>query len=624
MADDEDVGPKRVKRVTPEEAIKALKQEKENAEKSSFLSELPNNDLYEKSYLHLDRIVKVVTNRFNNFVVTASMDGCIKFWNSKPHLLEFIKTYKAHSGPVSDICASQDGQYLASVCASDRTVRIFSIKTFDMISNLQLLKKEGEGGKQFVPGCCCWVSKNGSNRPLLAIANSQSNEVCIYEALTSSLVKTIKPSEAPTKYMSFSSANKCLLACDAKGVLSYVASSDCEGEEEWTFPNKSLCKTIEFKLATDLYELAKRKSIPTSVAFSPNGKMFLVTSQEQIVRLFNFEDGKLLLTFHAVKEAEEDNVPKEEEAVTGNEKKTSEDEIQRGVRLSREQNFLSCLQTNQFGTNQNAIFDESNRVIIVPSNIGIRFYYLSSEWNSVSLCRVLGKNENLRFCNVALSASNNAILASAFNKERIYWFTKLGENEEVDKNKFIEGRDVFNEKPSKSMLDNELYQELQGSSSKLPKKAILHTTFGDIHIKLFNDLVPKTVENFYLLSKDNKYNDVMFHRVIKGFMIQTGDFENGDGTGGHSAWGGSFQDEFHPTLNHSRPFTVSMANAGPHTNGSQFFITTVPTPHLDNKHSVFGIVIMGDDVVKKIEITKTGKNDRPNNAIKIVSVTCEF
>lgn len=126
--------------------------------------------------------------------------------------------------------------------------------------------------------------------------------------------------------------------------------------------------------------------------------------------------------------------------------------------------------------------------------------------------------------------------------------------------------------------------------------AIFHTNNGDIKLHLHADKVPKTVNNFVFLSRAGFYNGTTFHRVIKDFMAQGGD-PTGTGSGGP---GYRFADEFHPKLRHDKPGVLSMANAGPGTNGSQFFITHVPTPWLDNKHSVFGEVIEGIDVLLSI------------------------
>ncbi len=128
------------------------------------------------------------------------------------------------------------------------------------------------------------------------------------------------------------------------------------------------------------------------------------------------------------------------------------------------------------------------------------------------------------------------------------------------------------------------------------KIATIKTTRGTIKIKLHADKTPKTVDNFVTLANKGFYNGLKFHRVIADFMIQTGCPE-GTGRGGP---GYKFKDEFHPDLKHDGPGVLSMANAGPNTNGSQFFITHVPCPHLDGKHSVFGRVIEGQDVVDAI------------------------
>ncbi|MCL4192728.1 MAG: peptidylprolyl isomerase [Thermoguttaceae bacterium] len=142
------------------------------------------------------------------------------------------------------------------------------------------------------------------------------------------------------------------------------------------------------------------------------------------------------------------------------------------------------------------------------------------------------------------------------------------------------------------------------------KVAIIETNRGTIRLKLHDDKAPKTVANFETLVTRGFYNGLKFHRVIADFMIQTG-CPKGTGTGGP---GYTFADEFHPDLKHDSPGVLSMANAGPNTNGSQFFITHVPTPWLDGKHSVFGKVIEGQDVVNKI---------KQGDSMKTVTITEE-
>jgi len=152
--------------------------------------------------------------------------------------------------------------------------------------------------------------------------------------------------------------------------------------------------------------------------------------------------------------------------------------------------------------------------------------------------------------------------------------------------------------------------------------AVIKTNMGTIEIELFADQTPKTVENFVGLSEKDYYNGVIFHRVIENFMIQCGD-PTGTGRGGESFWGGKFEDEFVSTLRHDVPGVLSMANAGPNTNGSQFFITLVATPWLDGKHTVFGKVINGMDIVIAIGKVKTASGDRPIEDVVMEQVTIE-
>ncbi|MFH0913439.1 MAG: peptidylprolyl isomerase [Candidatus Omnitrophota bacterium] len=149
------------------------------------------------------------------------------------------------------------------------------------------------------------------------------------------------------------------------------------------------------------------------------------------------------------------------------------------------------------------------------------------------------------------------------------------------------------------------------------KVVVLDTNQGNIEIKLFTDIAPKACENFISLVEKGYYNGIIFHRVIRNFMIQGGD-PTGTGRGGESIWGKPFEDEFSPEAAFDKEGLLAMANAGPGTNGSQFFITTAKTPWLNMKHTIFGEVISGYDVVKKIEGTPIDSSDRPLTEQRIV------
>ena len=168
----------------------------------------------------------------------------------------------------------------------------------------------------------------------------------------------------------------------------------------------------------------------------------------------------------------------------------------------------------------------------------------------------------------------------------------------------------------------------------MPTFATFQTNEGTFKVRLLDDKAPKTVANFTGLAEGTKewtdpktrqkvtrpfYDGLLFHRVIDGFMLQGG-CPMGNGMGGP---GYQFADEFGPGLRHDRPGLLSMANAGPNTNGSQFFVTLVPTPWLDNKHAIFGEVVEGMDVVQKIAKTRTGPNDRPAQDIRIERLTIQ-
>lgn len=177
-----------------------------------------------------------------------------------------------------------------------------------------------------------------------------------------------------------------------------------------------------------------------------------------------------------------------------------------------------------------------------------------------------------------------------------------------------------------------LKDALEGIDGKGELRVRIETNQGVMVAKLFEKRVPNTVANFVGLARGKKafldiksrewvkrpfYDGLTFHRVMQRFMIQGGD-PRGDGTGGP---GYKFADELYPTLKHDRPGILSMANAGPNTNGSQFFITEVPTPHLDGRHTVFGELVQGLDIVRKIARVEAGPRNRPKEPVIIKSVT---
>lgn len=270
----------------------------------------------------------------------------------------------------------------------------------------------------------------------------------------------------------------------------------------------------------------------------------------------------------------------------------------------------------------NAVFDSSGRLLLYPTLVGVKVVDIATG----RLVRVLGGAESAtRFMQLALfeqgagtPKADPTLFCTAWRQPRVYLLTN---REPLDEggDSTAPGRDVLNERVSAHEAA-QAQQVRALTSTRLARQATIHTSLGDIYVQLFPDECPRTVENFTVHSQNGYYNGVLFHRVIKGFMIQTGD-PKGDGTGGESIWGGDFEDEFCKTLKHDRPFTVSMANAGPNTNGSQFFITTMPVPRLDGKHTVFGRVFRGKDVVTMIEDVKTRKrDDRPTQDIRILSI----
>ncbi|CAH0764127.1 unnamed protein product [Diatraea saccharalis] len=427
-----------------------------------------------------------------------------------------------------------------------------------------------------------------------------------FETLHQTTVATIK----------YNAVFEIAVSVDKAGIVEYWTGP----KHEYKYP-----KNVDFesKLDTDLFDFVKNKTYPTALAFSPDGKKMASIGLDRKVRVFHFLSGKL----HKVLD---ESLQRFQELQHQTQQLPN---MEFGRRMAAERD----LEKSDAVHFANVLFDASGHFVVYATMLGVKVVNLVTN----RCVAMLGKPENLRPLHLALfqgrtnqskvattlemEGSENPTLlnvktdptlfCTAYKKNRFYMFSRRSPDDIKSPDA---DRDIFNEKPSKE----DIISATEGQGvQRVYEQAVLHTSLGDIHVRVFGKEVPRTAENFCVHARSGYYNGHVFHRVIKGFMVQTGD-PTGTGTGGESIWGGEFADEFRPQLKHDRPYTVSMANAGPNTNGSQFFITLAPTPWLDNKHTVFGRVVRGMEVVQNIGSAKTNpKTDKPYDDIRIISVT---
>jgi peptidylprolyl isomerase domain and WD repeat-containing protein 1 len=467
----------------------------------------------------------------------------------------------------------------------------------------------------YVPQYAAWIHQAGEAISAVAIAgNADSPNIRIYDGKGSSTPLKILDNihMKPLSCMTYNPMFDVVISADIGGMVEYWRGL----KGYYDFPKNV---AFESKIDTDLYEFAKHKTYALSMTVSNDGKFLATFGADKKIRVFRFLLGKLYCVI--------------DESLNHYFNVQQSKQIMPAMEFNRKVSNEKELEKTDFLRHCNIVFDFTGHFIMYPTMIGIKLVNLYTNKNML----VIGRNENSRFVNLALcqndesnatalpsmemQASDNpclnkdllpdpTLICCAYKKNRLFLFTR--------RNGDHSSRDVFNEKPSH---EDRISIMEEAVVPKIFESATMHTNVGDIHIKLFPRECPKTVENFCGLAKNNYYNGCIFHRVIKQFMVQTGD-PTGIGTGGESLWGDEFEDEFHPKLKHDRPYTLSMANAGPNTNGSQFFISVVPASWLDNKHTVFGRVVKGMEVAQSISMVKTHpKTDKPYDDIVIVSVT---
>lgn len=606
--DDDGFGPMPV----PAPAAAKPKRRKVLKNAHVYLDNLPKGEMYEKSFMHRDVVCFVAGSQASGFIITGSVDGHVKFWKKQFEGIEFVKHFRAHIGALVAMVLSQDGRLLATV-GEDTALKLFEVNSFDMNCMVKL---------KFKPLCIEFVHKKNSPAPLVACSAADSGAIHIVspESGKADPIRTLSVHSGPCHTMKYNPWLHAVISADRTGALELWDPDTLEMPTSETHPRKL---SFEMKSDTSLYELLKNQTFAISLSISTDGTMFLAVCEDGRLRIFRFSSCKM---FRAYDESLEMFTAAQSDP---NMADLHLDRFDFGRRIAVEKEMRKSPALMY----QQAVFDESGNFLVYPSMVGVKIVNIHTN----KLVRVLGKVEQTeRFLGVHLfqgkpmkkkveqgvavvegendtkETADPIAVCTAYKKQRFFLFSQR----EPPETTADYGRDIFNEKPSKE--DAAVAAQIR-TENPLGKQATIHTSMGDIVVKLFFQECPKTVENFTVHSKNGYYDNTIFHRVIQGFMIQTGD-PQGDGTGGESIWGGEFEDEFQRSLKHDRPFTLSMANAGPNTNGSQFFVTTVPCPWLDNKHTVFGRVLQGMDVVQNIEKTPCNCDDRPLVDIKILTI----
>ena len=406
---------------------------------------------------------------------------------------------------------------------------------------------------------------------------------------------------------------------DLKGLLKYRHVSDtifAITSESIHLYQRGRTTSIHFKESI---------STPLSASWHPQDQSQLaIACSDRQIRIFNSDTGKMIKRFDESLDYYTKSFQKGHLYPSFIQKKCEQAEFDRRMAFEQGEDIAMC----------NCIWDDTGEHFFIPSCIGIKIVHYQSN----KLVHLLGYADALRYTQIALlpptiSASLDLIasdmshakkpipdpLLIAFAPKKARLFV-LSRHEPV-----MSERDVQNDLPEQqiSIKSPRKHKTCSLDPTKL-HKAILRTTKGDITIRLYPQHAPLACENFVQLARSKYYDNVPFHRIIKAFMIQTGD-PTGLGSGGEACWGEAFEDEFGDDLKHDKPLTVSMANSGPRTNGSQFFITTVKCPWLDKKHTAFGRVIDGADTVYLIEHVEVGKHDRPvGDAPKILQIDLQL
>lgn len=646
---------------------------------SVYMDNLVLTTKYEKSYMHRGIITHLISLEKTNFIITISDDGIVKMWKKLYLGIEFQKQFKAHNGSISGVSTTNDGLFAVTCSDKDRLLKTFDVVNTDLINFIKLSFQPNVCSfisKPNDPELLVLINEKGTGNFHLINSCSTNNSNNKNEQVQ--ILKTIKLHESNVIVtdIRFIQSLNTIISTDKSGNIEVwdcslinnhqkivKAEDKIEIIEELEYP-----KFVSYKIKslTDYYSL-NETNYAINISLSKTFKYFALFCADKNIRIFSLKTGLLkyqydeslefyLNEYNKIKE--EKNRKKREDKKEDKNLQLREDE--KGINNSndddkdkekgpiqekddlifgvREDVFLKKYShEKEFDKNKHKVgitcsieFDETDNFIYYTCILGVKLVHLKSN----RLIKIIGSNENDKYINISLfqgKAQKNTsgmvgnggetsqgekyldptLIASTYNKTRFYLFTQR----EPDYENSGMNRDIFNEKPTKQEI-----QEINEEDKKdLPTQVIIDTSYGEIHIRLYPNECPKTVKNFISLANNGFYNNLIFHKVVKGFIIQTG-CPYGNGKGGQSVWGGEFEDEFTPLLKHDRAYTVSMANRGPNTNGSQFYITTKPAPWLDNKHTIFGRVFKGMDTVQSIESVPVDKQEKPLTDVKVIGI----
>lgn len=572
--------------------------EKVSTDGSIYLNKIPSSKMYYRSYMHRSTIDFTVSIKKMNFFVTISDDGIIKFWHRIDDELEFVYEHKFDS-KIYSFTLSKDEEYLAFGTFSSK-ILLFKVKTFEIISVFSL--------KSTNPVCVTFIDIEQTLDPYIAYSYDDVGEINVFNPLQDTEIEEVTLSDGRTKKLiipvntytiksvfkdklidlGWSSDYKFIISVSEKGYIEFWTYKQDISNIKWTiqkFNYDSYFSTDYIKIIN--IECGNKRKVQ-SFDISDDSKYIAICCSDWKIRLYNMFDGKEVALFYDDLTMDIDN--------------ENEEYFKNRLILERNVRQLNSFYSICFST----------YFLFVPSIFGIKIYKLGNFSNPIDILGKVEKGERYNTVTFLPPVDNfpPTLVCTAFEKNRFYLFNNSSPTSK---------RDVNNEKNIEKIKIKKVKQRIT-TDKRLPTLALLHTTKGTIKIRLYPKKCPLACENFVLLAKKGYYDGCKIFRVVRDFCIQMGD-PTCTGNSGESIWGDNFEDEFDSELTFDKPYMVGMANMGPNTNGSQFFITTAVASHLNNKHTVFGEVVDGFNNIKNIEIVEVNNYSRPNIDILLQNIT---